>query len=192
MRVRKSVPEGYKTKPFSGGGQHHDWSRPSSAPLNRTTGSNNHGGFAELTPYCGILKIGGYEAQTSHHAVEECAPIQIGSDEYDFVSSQDSNTSTVSTDMLPTLTTQSTCLSKKRRYEEGDTLAEVCVWEDEESIPTSARFIAVPKTRRKVAHMLPRKDDFEVGQENSMFDFGEAEFLMAPECIEEEMELDVI
>ncbi|KAL8852393.1 MAG: hypothetical protein Q9221_002777 [Calogaya cf. arnoldii] len=56
MRVRKAVPEGYKTtKPFF----HHYCS----------THTNNDargcGGYAELVPYCGISKVGGYMAHQS-------------------------------------------------------------------------------------------------------------------------------
>ncbi|KAL8646077.1 MAG: hypothetical protein Q9226_007028 [Calogaya cf. arnoldii] len=54
MRVRKAVPEGYKTtKPLF---DHY------STPRINNNG-RGCGGYAELVPYCGISKVGGYMAQ---------------------------------------------------------------------------------------------------------------------------------
>ncbi|KAI4281782.1 MAG: hypothetical protein L6R38_003437 [Xanthoria sp. 2 TBL-2021] len=57
MRVRKAVPEGYKTKRLS----------ENPIPVLRDSrpvyGMGSCNGYAELVPYCGISKIGGYMAQ---------------------------------------------------------------------------------------------------------------------------------
>ncbi|KAL0259530.1 hypothetical protein SLS55_005267 [Diplodia seriata] len=118
MRVRKSVPEGYKTHKTQPTPSH-DHYKPQATftpamPTNRPT---------ELLPFCGIHKIGGHDVQqqaasyfhleadsaTSAHAVDAHAPAFSNGDFG--LSSQESNTSTISTDSLPT---------NKRRYEDDE------------------------------------------------------------------------
>ncbi|KAL8860719.1 MAG: hypothetical protein Q9178_002749 [Gyalolechia marmorata] len=53
MRVRKAVPEGYKTKSF-------DEDMPQTMRDGRARASNCSG-YTELVPYCGMVKIGGYD-----------------------------------------------------------------------------------------------------------------------------------
>lgn len=187
MRVRKSVPEGYKTTSCY-------TSKQISLEHNSTTGGvhndNYRGGFAELTPYCGILKIGGYASQTLPRSTEAIEPLQVENDEYDFVSSQESSISTSSSDTVPTRRAQPTPQSKKRRLEDGDFFGNISVWEDDDMLPSTARFMAVPKTRRKWPIATPRKVDIGAGQENILNDFEEADFLRAPEWVDEEMEMD--
>jgi Ribonucleotide reductase inhibitor len=70
MRIRKSVPEGYKTQKnlhlariydqakyvVGSGGQDYDFTSNTSASISR-------GGYAELAPFCGLHKIGGMAVQ---------------------------------------------------------------------------------------------------------------------------------
>ncbi|KAL8996963.1 MAG: hypothetical protein Q9169_003669 [Polycauliona sp. 2 TL-2023] len=51
MRVRKAVPEGYKT------------TKRTPFPITRDGRVGSGGGYAELVPFCGISKVGGYMAQ---------------------------------------------------------------------------------------------------------------------------------
>ncbi|KAL8930116.1 MAG: hypothetical protein Q9172_000201 [Xanthocarpia lactea] len=55
MRVRKAVPEGYKTKSFND-------DMPYITRDGRARASNCSG-YAELVPYCGMVKIGGYDGR---------------------------------------------------------------------------------------------------------------------------------
>lgn len=84
MRVRKSIPEGYKTF----------------AKCSATDTENRHSGIepwrrstaappSELMPYCGILHVGGHENKPA--AIEE--GLEFDTDESDLLSSQESVTS---------------------------------------------------------------------------------------------------
>jgi len=161
--------------------------RSSAAAITGGLHNNYRGGFAELTPYCGILKVGGYGSQPLHRTMEVAEPLQIGNDDFDFVSSQESTSSTGTVRTEPPHTHS---VSKKRRFQDEDILANVTVWEDADMLPSTARFMVVPKTRRKWGTIPPRKVDVCEGQENIASDFEEADFLHAPDWIEEEMEMD--
>lgn len=189
MRVRKSVPEGYKTTSCDASKQTNQKHRSSAAVITRGLHNNNYrGGFAELTPYCGILKVGGYDSQPLPRTMEAIEPPQIGNDDCDFVSSQESNSST---DTILTEPSPTNSANKKRPFQDEDFLGNVAGWEDEEMLPATARFMAVPKTRRKwPATTTLRKVDVGEDQENIANDFEEADFLRAPDWIEEEMEMD--
>ena len=188
MRVRKSVPEGYKTTSCYASKQIGLGDRSSAASYAGGALNNNYrGGFAELTPYCGILKVGAYGSQSLPHRTEIVEALQIGNDDYDFVSSQDSS---VSTDSVSTDRSQTPSLGKKRPFQDEDIFGHVAVWEDEDMLPPTARFMAVPKTRRKWLSATPRKGGVREGKENITNDFEEADFLRAPEWIEGEMEMD--
>ena len=96
MRVRKSIPEGYKTeaKPLTNRARSNATSMPS--------GRGFYGGFAELAPYCGVHKIGGFESQIVPPE-EDLPALQLDdNDDYGFPSSQDSDISSISTDSVPT------------------------------------------------------------------------------------------
>ena len=152
--------------------------------------NNNHrGGFAELTPYCGILRVGGYTSQPLPLTTDDIEPFQVGDDDYDFQSSQESTISTISSGLSVTTPSQAKTRSKKRRFEDGDIFADISVWEDEDGIPASARFLALPKTRRKWLRSTSRKVEVGQEQENMWNDFEEADFLQAPDVIEEEMDM---
>lgn len=118
MRVRKSVPEGYKTHkthpPNPGAASPHaNKTPPSLAPARP----------AELLPFCGLHKTGGYQQQQPYAhditaAAAAAAPHPVsafGTDGFALLlSSQESNASALSTDSLPAPATN------KRRYEEEE------------------------------------------------------------------------
>lgn len=63
MRVRKSVPEGYKTHKTL---EKHEFPFPSTAPttsIGPARTSNSGAATRELMPFCGLHKIGGWAAQ---------------------------------------------------------------------------------------------------------------------------------
>lgn len=67
MRIRKSVPEGYKTHKTLYSSSLHPRSGfflDSAVPEYETAVSTNHGGnYAELAPFCGLHKVGGMAVQ---------------------------------------------------------------------------------------------------------------------------------
>ncbi|KAK4136955.1 hypothetical protein BT67DRAFT_439961, partial [Trichocladium antarcticum] len=89
MRVRKAIPEGYKTHntPFQ------LWADDSSSHTTPTTSNTASTCLRELEPFCGLNKVGGLAFQPSHHV--STAP------DYDYdtmpglTGSQDSATSTL-------------------------------------------------------------------------------------------------
>ncbi|MCJ1393647.1 hypothetical protein MMC18_006522 [Xylographa bjoerkii] len=147
MRVRKSVPEGYKnqvsTKPTT---------QASTPQLTITKSSSS-----ELTPFCGINKVGGYQYQL--HADDESC----------FLSSQESTASS----MAPPASSPNT---KKRGWSFGsDDLAEhINVFRGSMSPPL--RPIAQPKTRIRRS---PRSNAWGGFEYDVMEwdDFEEAQFL---------------
>lgn len=219
MRVRKSVPEGYKT----GLSKKH----------NSCTGLDSGvGGVAqalslcptpcppfatfqtlaltrrELTPFCGIMKIGGMAVQgwdyDSSQGDNDEADM-LAEDDVPFLSSQGSTISTISSASRP---------SCKRRFDdeeadEGAQLDKVVydIWRDaDDDIPlsprtrpivltprrpglvlgTGRRTMAVPRSRRKWAGGV--KSVVLEGQENDIggvsgCDFGEAEFMDWGACL---------
>lgn len=63
MRVRKSVPEGYKTGSLYGGFSLHADTGAPPAPEPQTLPRPARSRGRELTPFCGILKVGGLAMQ---------------------------------------------------------------------------------------------------------------------------------
>ena len=192
MRVRKSVPDGYKTrqKTFC------DLSKPFGASTSKSDQTRSTStGFNGLLPYCGILKVGGYESQQPVPEEADLPPLQSDHDAWAFPSSQESNVSTVSNSSLiaPAYVPIATISSNKRRREDAD---EEDL--DLESQPVSPRSrpishtrmpnlndirpIALPKSRRKVSQPeeIGESEMVDVG------DFGEAEFLRPAEWVEGE------
>ena len=172
MRVRKSVAEGYQTQrkvPFT--------PERNNVILSR--------GFTALVPYCGIFKIGCHDMKPT--PFEENLPsLQFDSDDWGFLSSQESSASSDS--LRPTVTVPLVSSHKRRREDEDDEL-------DNGSQPGSPQFyppfshtrmpnldrlrpIALPKTRKK-----PVLEPFEL-KESEMIDVGdfdEAEFFRPDE-----------
>ncbi|KAI9721286.1 MAG: hypothetical protein M1812_002448 [Candelaria pacifica] len=219
MRVRKSVPEGYKTAAYCALGSSTGDSSSSKGPSNSGGVYNSRGrGFAELTPYCGILRTGGYACQTGSggcNTTHDLATFEFDLDDYGFpCSSQESNISTISSDSLPAALPYSS--ANKRRFEddEEDLLNSTnLIWEEEEqylnslsprSYPVShtsmpnldmIRPIALPKTRRKWQLGSLGKETLVRGRENQisgMQDFDEVDFLKPPEWVDREIEMSGI
>ncbi|KAI9863375.1 MAG: hypothetical protein M1813_003817 [Trichoglossum hirsutum] len=124
MRVRKSVPEGYKTGSYCGLGAATDHGSSSYAIAGSFSSqgtTDRH--LTELTPYCGIMKVGGYALQQNNSGRKSAslehemkAP---DSDELDFPDgSQGSTISTLSTDSTPPVL--QTINSQKRRLEDSE------------------------------------------------------------------------
>lgn len=117
--------------------------------------------------------------------------MQVGHDDSDFVSSQESITSSLSTDEMLPEPAQSRPFGKKRAFEEGDIFVDPSVWiEEEDAVPlASTRCMVVPKTRRKEllgsAHKVQQGED----QENGHNDFEEADFLRPPGYIDEDIDM---
>ena len=192
MRVRKSVSDGYKNKQkiFC------DLSKPFAASTSKSESTrSNSTSFNSLLPYCGILKVGGYESQQPVPEEADLPPLQSDHDDWGFPSSQESNVSTMSDNSLitPAYTPIATISSNKRQREDAD---EEDL--DLESQPVSPRSrpishtrmpnlndirpIALPKSRKKVsqAEEIIESEMLDVG------DFGEAEFLRPGEWVEDE------
>lgn len=117
MRVRKSVPEGYKTHKT-----HPPNPGAASPPANKTPPNLAPARPAELLPFCGLHKTGGYQQQQPYahdlSAAAAAAPPPVsafGTGDFALLlSSQESNASTLSADSLPAPATN------KRRYEEEE------------------------------------------------------------------------
>ena len=183
MRVRKSVPEGYKTKQK----MFCDLSKPfgaSSSKSSRTRSASTS--FNGLLPYCGILKVGGHESQVPVPEETGLPPLQSNSDDWSFPSSQESNTSTISNTSLiaPSHVSIATTSSNKRRREDAD--EEDLDLESQPVSPRSRpishtrmpnlndiRAIALPKSRSKVS----QAEEIEESEMVDVGDFGEAVFL---------------
>src|SRR4051812_33262795 len=66
MRIRKSVPEGYKTgSPYSSFSLFSDSTAPNSSSTitPKYKGTRPRAGMRELTPFCGLMKTGGLGVQ---------------------------------------------------------------------------------------------------------------------------------
>lgn len=190
MRVRKSVPEGYKTRPKT---------FCSSATGTWDTGSNDAGfinqhsrnvstPFTGLVPYCGILKVGGHIAQ-SVPTKEDIPPLHFDHEDWGlFASSSQESTSTMSADTVNTTLTLTDIIANKRRREDAD--EEDLDVEAQPVSPRSRpvshtrmpnldhlRAIAVPSSRRRaVFNGLSREREMiDVG------DFGESDFFRPEE-----------
>ncbi|OHF03185.1 ribonucleotide reductase inhibitor [Colletotrichum orchidophilum] len=194
MRIRKSVPEGYKTGSYS---SFKLWTDATDrrTPVVRTTttsiASSSHrnrnaaaASQRELLPFCGINKVGGLSSQPVHSSdddeYEDDGGGVPGLDEMPgLCSSQESVESVEST--------ASDGRSKKRFFADEESDEPVQMWADRaawlegEVSPRSlapsgwanARPLAVPrKSRRKPSQ----------GQENVVVDdFEEADFLVTPD-----------
>ena len=195
MRVRKSVPEGYKTspKPFY---------RPSMSysdipsKLNNTAAfestdpchtRNASDRFCDLTPFSGIRKVGGLEVQPVP-SEDELPPLQFELYDRNLPSSQESYTSVICTDSINLFTSSSVCRNKRRREDADEEESDLNLQPiSPRSRPIShtrmpnldqLRPIALPMTRQKSLH-APEMIESEM---LDVEDFEEADFLGADEC----------
>lgn len=217
MRVRKSVPEGYRTKgvfhPIAASLEE-DHPAPHGRRVGYSSIQERH--TRELTPFCGILKIGGYDPAPCDLLPEAHAvpPLEFdGLDENGFpCSSQESNTSLQSMELTDAPTQPLN--PYKRRFEEDDDneSIEPVIFEDDGIAPfspqqsqslghghvhtvKSSRPLAQVKGRRKHAQPTSPKYAME-GQENlesshagNGEDFDEAGFLLPSEQISQEVDM---
>ncbi|KAL5330766.1 hypothetical protein ACEPPN_000287 [Leptodophora sp. 'Broadleaf-Isolate-01'] len=200
MRVRKSVPEGYKTGSYSAFTLFADNTTsspsPTSAKMSEATSpsvkTRPRSGNRELTPFCGILKVGGMAGQQwgiynpSGAGGDMDEDTSSSEDEVPFLSSQGS---TISNSSVEETITRG---GNKRRF-----------FEDEESTSNSNsssgmnfgrgfgsglgdRVLAVPR-RKKWSGKVPvhttgqvrifGEENFNVGGGKEDVDFEDAEFL---------------
>jgi hypothetical protein len=188
MRVRKSVPEGYKTGSTYSGFTLYSDSTPISPqaplPLQR---KGPRPRARELTPFCGILKVGGMAGQQwgiynpSSRYNEEVMDDEEEEEEEEMglpglTSSQESATSTSSGGFGPR-----TPMGNKRRFFEDEEGEEENG--DGGGVRLGERVLAVPR-RKKWAGMVGKGQGQEnvnvnsaVGVVGQDIDFGEADFL---------------
>ncbi|KAF9875035.1 ribonucleotide reductase inhibitor [Colletotrichum karsti] len=191
MRIRKSVPEGYKTGTYS---SFKLWSESASAPtVVRTTPSTTSrkqrsaaSSQRELMPFCGINKIGGLSSQPVTEDNDSDDAEVPGLDDMPGLSS--SQESVESVDSMDSVETTGDGRSRKRIFDDRDDSDEpVQMWVDRsawmegEVSPRSlapsgwanARTLAVPRKSRRGKPM---------GQENVVDDdFEDADFLVTPD-----------
>lgn len=187
MRVRKAVPEGYKTgtcSDFSLWDDQHD-TMPSSPGETGRSRANAVSTPRELTPFCGIHRVGGLQMPAS-----DCATYEIQASAHDMPSLTLSQESAASHDSSSSGVTGAK--TRKRFFvdddeETPDTLGRLSVaqWQDAEVSPRSLvpmpwnRTMAVPRKGR-LRGKLNDGSGRTAGQENVMAvdgDFEEAPFL---------------
>ncbi|PVH70457.1 hypothetical protein DL98DRAFT_472666 [Cadophora sp. DSE1049] len=186
MRVRKSVPEGYKTGSYSAFTLFTDSKSNTNSAMPDTTSSparktRPRSGNRELTPFCGILKVGGMAGQqwgiynpggTSGEMDEDSS--SASEDEVPFLSSQGSTISSSSIDDAITPG------GNKRRFfedEEPHLLNSPLNFGSGSSMSMGDRVLAVPR-RKKIFG----QENFNVGGSGAGVgredvDFEDAEFL---------------
>lgn len=124
MRIRKAVPEGYKTHKTT---LLYD-STPAVSHSSATFAQSRPARPTELLPFCGLHKIGGHSVQDMPPPVDAHEPIDIFADDrMPFSLSQESTTSTLSTDSMPAAPMLNPRTKNKRRFLEDE--------EDDEDIP---------------------------------------------------------
>jgi hypothetical protein len=147
MRVRKSVPEGYKTGTMSA---FKLWSDNTPVPAPMSTVSMPKASARELAPFCGINRVGGLDVQ---HMDDDDVPSLDALPE--LTMSQESTDSNVSSEP-----------SRKRGLVDDDAEAEERLWDGEPStynLPHN-RVMAVPRSRTKSKHAhgtMPVDNDFD-------------------------------
>ncbi|KAI9783091.1 MAG: hypothetical protein M1839_004260 [Geoglossum umbratile] len=148
MRIRKSVPEGYKTGSYYAPGLVADDSASPYATARKITSQNvSDRHLTELTPYCGIMKVGGYALQRDEGDRRLISPEYetndaLCRDQFDFPGgSQDSTTSILSTDSMPvapqTVNPQKRRLEDESEYEIGEMSLSPFIYEDLAPPPVS-------------------------------------------------------
>ncbi len=180
MRVRKSVPEGYKTGNYSAFNLFNENTAapPQVATEKTPLKTRPRAGARELTPFCGILKVGGMAQQqwgiwnptASNQAHDGSIYVEEEMEEDEEAPFLSSQGSTISTASVSTPTRE----NKRRFFEEDD--------EDENEKKSftnrelGERVLAVPRRKKLVGKGAAG------GQENLSFvgrdvDFEDAEFL---------------
>ncbi|EKJ67497.1 hypothetical protein NXS19_010299 [Fusarium pseudograminearum] len=157
MRVRKSVPEGYKTV---GTSAFKLWT--DNAPVNTTkitARAPTKAASRELLPFCGINRVGGLDTQPEFEREDDVPDIDAIPE---LTMSQESNESAESYDG-----------SRKRIFdEEEDELVESRSMD----VQSNSRIMAIPVSRKGAGLR-----GFVSNNQNSGSDFEEADFLVNPE-----------
>ncbi|KAK3310925.1 ribonucleotide reductase inhibitor-domain-containing protein [Chaetomium strumarium] len=197
MRVRKAIPEGYKTgstySAFS------LWAETNNSTRNsRQTPAAITPAYAstmrELEPFCGINKVGGLAFQPAHSTSDDEDAMPGLTSSQDTVASDASNFTSFTSPNLNTTT--ATASTRKRSFtaEEDEITCNPLqhngpfrlrsdshdAWLEEEISPRSltppaglwqnARLLAVPRRPRQGRKVATAGDEARVGQENIMVD----------------------
>ncbi|KAL1954797.1 hypothetical protein VTO42DRAFT_701 [Malbranchea cinnamomea] len=191
MRVRKAVPEGYKTNVKT---------TKLDAYIQRAMYNPSHSSEpsappTELIPFCGMFKVGNLAVQTFPRPAGVEQGVNVGCDENSLPSSQESADSTCT---IPPLNPH-----KRELDEDSDSDSEKCdtfspfpyqpgLWKDtvtQQSHP-STRTILTPKLGQKGRRIAFKPTKLSSGQENplgsSAVDFEEAAFLRCREEVEDD------
>ena len=175
MRVRKAVPEGYKNYIDPKSNRPHT---PRISPNHDEGCPNITIRPAELSPFCGIHKVGGHSSQWENVLPPSLATrgeLYDGEAMDGITSSQDSQATTISTDSVPSPQIAQK-LSKKRSLEEDETTSDGVPSFPKPLESTSARPIAQPNLRRKHLRAVARDQHYRTSRTGEM-DFDEASFL---------------
>jgi hypothetical protein len=169
MRVRKSVPEGYKTGSHSAFGLFSDATpvRQIQEPRPRRTAQRQRA--AELAPFCGIMKVGGLSQQQSSWEVRD---MEMNNSAIMDEEEEDQDVPALSQGSTNSDISVASRGVGKRRFEvdEEETI------DDRDVAMSARRIIAVPRRRGDVK--VNNAQVHIVGQENTEdLDFGEADFL---------------
>ncbi|OLN96691.1 hypothetical protein CCHL11_00805 [Colletotrichum chlorophyti] len=190
MRVRKSVPEGYKTGTYSNSklwidptpDRHNPVVRTTTPTISNTRKSRSAAIQRELMPFCGINKIGGLSSQPAASSDEEELEDGLpGLDDMPGLSSSQESVESVESTAGDGNTRKRFFDAEEDAEEPVQMWADRAAWPDNEISPGSvapsvwanARPLAVPrKSRRKPV----------LGQENIIVDdFEDADFLVSPD-----------
>jgi hypothetical protein len=170
MRVRKSVPEGYKTGSYSAFTLFQDTPSPPVEEVKSATKVVARPRARELTPFCGILKVGGM-AQQQWGIYNSVGNGSLGQEEDADDGDEDEMPMLSQGSTVSNASTASFGGPNKRRFDlEDDKEHE----EEVKVLGLGERAIAVPRRMKKSVQKVVRV----VGQENlGDVDFEDAEFL---------------
>ncbi|KAF4450684.1 ribonucleotide reductase inhibitor [Fusarium austroafricanum] len=155
MRVRKSVPEGYKTK---GTSAFKLWTDNAPVKASTATRAPTKGASRELLPFCGINKVGGLDTQPDFELEDDVPDLDAVPD---LTMSQESAEG------------DSYDSSRKRILDEDDDELDANLAMSNQENP---RVMAIPVSRKGVGLR-----GFAQDNRNSGSDFDEADFLVNPE-----------
>ena len=187
MRVRKAVSEGYKTKSLL------EPANPEACHQSSAGGQVQGNQYRGLMPYCGILKVGAYEARNEPDKAD--LPT-FGFDDWTCSSSQESN----GTDAGAMAVECSPYATNKRRHSEedhGDENGSFQLLSEESRYSGShtkmpslnaLRVIANPRTRKIQQGGISKIWIDENVNMTSAGDFEEADFFRAEEWASPDME----
>jgi len=199
MRVRKSVPEGYKTGTFSGLALFSDnnstrRNAPARDPSTMAPPRRYGGARKELTPFCGIMKVGGLAQQAHTADIDDDDDDEVPEeDDVPFLSSQGSVFSDASVQPPATPSGHKRRLSEDAEGAGLETImGEQGTWTEDGLSPKSRpvgfgqpwdgrienRALARPRSRRAKALPFQARGGGVEGLENAMaMDFEDADFL---------------